>query len=78
MLCDYAVKLTLTPGAIVEEDVQRLRDVGLDDRQITVAVQVIGYFNYVNRVADGLDVQLEDWMTEKSKEDWLANKAKFV
>lgn len=78
MLCDYAVKLTLTPGAMTEEDAQRLRDVGLDDRQITVAVQVIGYFNYINRVADGLDVRLEDWMMEKSKEDWLANKAKFV
>ena len=76
-MCDYAVKLTLTPGDIVEQDIQQLRDAGLDDQQITVAVQVISYFNYINRVADGLDVELEDWMQKESKEDWLANKANF-
>ena len=76
-MCDYAVKLTLAPGDIVEQDIQQLRDAGLDDQQITVAVQVISYFNYINRVADGLDVELEDWMQKESKEDWLANKANF-
>ena len=35
---------------------------GLTDEQITIATQVVGYFNYVNRIADGLSVQLEeDW-----------------
>jgi uncharacterized peroxidase-related enzyme len=53
-LCEYAVKLTLTPGAMGREDVQRLRDRGFEDASITVATQVIGYFNYINRVADGL------------------------
>jgi len=77
LLCDYAVKLTRTPGAMEKEDVQRLRSVGLDDRQITIAVQVIGYFNYINRVADGLDVESENWMSRISREDWLARKAKF-
>ena len=60
-----------------EADVERLRSVGLSDAQITVAVQVIGYFNYINRVADGLEVGLEDWMLERSKDEWLARKAKF-
>lgn len=76
-MCDYAVKLTLTPGEMNEEDVRRLRNIGLSDPQITVAVQVIGYFNYINRVADGLDVELEDWMDQYSKEEWLAKKASF-
>lgn len=58
-------------------DVQLLKSHGLSDAQITVAVQVIGYFNYINRVADGLEVQLEEWMLERSKEDWLATKASF-
>ena len=46
MLCDYAVKLTLTPGAVNETDVAALRHTGFTDQQITIAAQVIGYFNY--------------------------------
>lgn len=60
------------------DDVKRLKSLGLSDSQITVAVQVIGYFNYINRVADGLEVGLEDWMGDRSKEDWLNRKAKFA
>lgn len=60
-----------------EGDVACLQAAGLSDRQITVAVQVIGYFNYINRVADGLDVELEDFMKAVSKNDWLADKGKF-
>lgn len=63
---------------MVEEDVLRLKSVGLSDRQITVAIQVIGYFNYINRVADGLDVESESFMNRIPKEQWLADKAKFV
>ena len=77
-LCDYAVKLTLTPGRMNADDVEQLRTLGLSDSQITVAVQVIGYFNYINRVADGLDVEAEDWMSRIAKEKWLAEKAKFA
>jgi len=72
------VKLTLTPGQMNGDDIGRLKEFGLNDSQITVAVQVIGYFNYINRVADGLDVEPEDWMSRISREKWLAEKAKFV
>ncbi|HYX86892.1 MAG TPA: hypothetical protein VE777_18130 [Gaiellales bacterium] len=42
-----------------------LRAAGLDDRAIVDANQVVSYFNYVNRVADGLGVELEaDWPAE--------------
>lgn len=74
LLCDYAVKLTLNPGAMGPEDVQRLQEVGFDDSALTVAAQVIGYFNYINRIADGLGVDPEDWMTP-SLEEWKASKA---
>jgi uncharacterized peroxidase-related enzyme len=61
-LCRYAVKLTTTPHAMKRRDVEDLRDSGLDDRGIVDANQVVSYFNYVNRVADGLGVELEeDW-----------------
>jgi uncharacterized peroxidase-related enzyme len=59
---DYAVKLTLTPGEMTREAVERLRGVGWDDRAIHDIAQVTAYFNYINRVADGLEVDLEPGM----------------
>ena len=61
-LCAYAEKLTRTPTAMTEADLQPLRAAGLDDRAIHHAVQVIGYFNYINRVADAVHVELEPEM----------------
>ena len=61
-LCDYAVKLTLTPGRMTGQDIETLRGHGFDDAAITIAVQVISYFNYINRIADGLGVDLEPEM----------------
>lgn len=61
-LMAFAVDLTKTPGAMRREHVDTLRAAGFDDRAISDAVQVISYFNYINRVADGLGVDLEDWM----------------
>lgn len=63
-LCEYAVRLTLAPGKIDQGDVDRLREAGFADDQISIAVQVIGYFNYINRIADGLGVTPESWMPE--------------
>lgn len=72
-LCDYAIKLTQTPGAVSETDIILLREHGWTDEQIHLAAQVIGYFNYINRVADGLGVDLEPWMTLRIA-DWKKRK----
>jgi uncharacterized peroxidase-related enzyme len=64
-LCDYAAKLTGTPAACTEDDVQTLRGHGFSDRAIHDAVQVIAYFNYINRIADGLGVDLEPEMLDQ-------------
>ncbi len=61
-LCDYASKLTRTPAAIRQEDIDGLRRHGLSDRAINDAAQVIAFFNYINRIADGLGVDLEPEM----------------
>ena len=61
-LMRFAVTLTRTPGAMTRADVAALRAAGFDDRGISDAVQVVSYFNYINRVADGLGVDLEEWM----------------
>lgn len=47
---------------MTRDDVEALRAEGLDDRAISDAVQVISYFNYINRIADGLEVDLEPEM----------------
>ena len=61
-LCDYAEKLTRAPARMTEEDLAPLRAAGLTDTDILDAVQVIGYFNYINRVADALGVDPEPEM----------------
>ncbi len=55
-MLDYATKLTRTPGAMCESDVQALRAVGFSDADILDIAQVVGYFNYSNRIANGLGV----------------------
>ena len=75
-MCDYALKLTLMPKSVNAQDIDRLRQHGMNDQQITIAVQVIGYFNYINRIADGLGVDLEDSMSQPIG-DWHADKADF-
>ena len=63
-LCGYTEKLTRTPSAIDDQDIAALREAGFDDMGISSATQVIAYFNYINRIADGLAVPMEDWLND--------------
>lgn len=58
----YALKLTRDPGAMAEDDVVALSEVGFTDIDILHIAEVTAYFAYVNRIADGLGVPLEDWI----------------
>jgi uncharacterized peroxidase-related enzyme len=58
-LVDYALKLTLTPQDVRAEDLTPLREAGLSDSAIHDAVAITAYFNFVNRMASGLGVELE-------------------
>jgi uncharacterized peroxidase-related enzyme len=55
-LVRYAVKLTRDPSSVSEEDIDRLRAVGLDDLDILDANSQCAHLNYVNRVASGLGI----------------------
>ncbi len=68
-MLDYATKLTLTPSAVAESDVEGLLGVGFSDRAILDIAQIVAYFAYVNRIADGLGVSLEDYWSRGDTPD---------
>jgi uncharacterized peroxidase-related enzyme len=61
-LLDFAVKLTQSPSAVRQVDLDGLRGHGCTDAQVVDAVHCIGYFNFINRVLDGLGVDPEPSM----------------
>ena len=65
VLCSFAEKLTLNPGKITESDYQSLKEIDLNDKEISEVVQIISYFNYINRVADGLGLEPEKFIDNK-------------
>ena len=63
-LSKFAELVTRTPSAVRPQDLETLRKHGLTDRDILDAVEVISYFNYINRVADALGMDPEPEMRE--------------
>lgn len=58
-LCAWAERLTREPATLRAADLDALRGHGWSDRELHDACQVVAYFNYVNRLADGLGVDPE-------------------
>ena len=56
----HAEKLTSAPGAMTETDLGELRAVGLGDQDILDITLIVGYFNFVNRIALGLGVDYSE------------------
>jgi uncharacterized protein YciW len=61
-MLDYVEKLTLTPAAVRREDVEALRQVGFSEADVLHIAEVTAYYAFVNRIADGLGVELEPWI----------------
>lgn len=59
VMLTYVVKLTQRPAQVTNDDINKLRIVGFDDRAIHDICIIAAYFAFVNRVADGLGVELE-------------------
>ena len=79
-MLDFAAKLTKTPAAMTQADVQLLRDLGLSDEQILSTVLITCNFNFMTRLADSLGVEPPEgrqeshsqWMSDAAKsQDWL-------
>jgi uncharacterized peroxidase-related enzyme len=58
----YSVKLTVEPASVTVDDVEALRAAGFGDIDILHIAEVVGYYAYANRIADGLGIPLEDWI----------------
>lgn len=64
-MCLFAEKLTLQPSTISQLDIDTLSDYDLSDKEISEIVQIVSYFNYINRVADGLGLDPENFIDKK-------------
>ncbi|MCH8271965.1 MAG: peroxidase [Candidatus Marinimicrobia bacterium] len=64
-IVEYSLKITKTPSKMTKDDVEKLRKFGLTDEAILNVVMVNSYFAFVNRMADGLGVELEDYWSAK-------------
>ena len=60
----FAVKLTETPAATSDADIDALREAGFSDRDILDIVEVVAYYAYANHIADGLGLETEDWIPD--------------
>lgn len=58
----YADKLTRKPWDMLREDIDALRTVEFTDEDILAIAEVVAYYAFANRIADGLGVDLEDWI----------------
>ncbi len=58
-IVDYALKLTREPRRMQAQDVELLRNAGLDDSEVLDVCQVAAYCAFANRLARGLGVELE-------------------
>lgn len=84
-IVEYTEKLTKNPSDMTEKDIETLRLVGLSDRQILSVVMITAMFAFMNRLADGLGVEIEEnkgafvnsWLQHpKKKESWLYHESK--
>lgn len=61
-MLDFAERLTRAPAETTRREIEILREHGFEDAQILDIAQVVALFNYYNRLADGLGIDLEpDW-----------------
>ena len=66
-MCEYAEILTVSPSSITQDNIDVLRDVGWRDEDIVDIVHITGLFNYLDRIADGLGIEIEPHKQETSE-----------
>lgn len=66
-LLEFAHQLTVEPASISRSDIEGLRSHGFNDEGITTAVEVIAFFNFINRIAEGLGAPMENWIDAQGR-----------
>ncbi|MCZ6675912.1 MAG: hypothetical protein O7E52_01555 [Candidatus Poribacteria bacterium] len=59
---EFAEKVAVAAYTVQPADLDQLRSHGLDDEMIFEVVEIVGFFSYINRIADALGVELEDFL----------------
>ena len=74
-LLDFSAKLTSEPRSMQKSDIERLRELGLEDDQILSVVLITCLYSFATRVVQGLGVEFphEDQVAIK---EWLAGPAR--
>lgn len=62
IILEFAEKVTLAAYTVQPSDLYLLRSHGLDDETIFDVVEIVGFFNSINRIADALGVELEGFL----------------
>ncbi len=63
-MLSFAVKLTKTPAKIDTTDIASLREADFSDRDILDIVEVVAYYAFANRIADGLGIEVETHISD--------------
>lgn len=66
-LCEVAERMSARPTSMTEADWQPLRDLGLTDETILEVAHVVGIFNHLTRLADGLGLELDPQTEEAAR-----------
>lgn len=64
-ILEFAVKVTEAAHTITPKDLDHLRNFGLTDEALFAIVEVVGFFCYVNRIADAFGVELDDFLEQR-------------
>lgn len=64
-ILEFAVKVTEAAHTISLADLGRLRNFGLTDETLFAIVEVVGFFSYVNRIADAFGIELDDFLEQR-------------
>lgn len=61
-ILEFAVKVTKAAATVTPADLSHLRDYGLNDTALYAVVEVVAFFNYINRLADAFGIELDDFL----------------
>lgn len=64
-ILEFAVKVTKAASTITPADLDHLRSYGLTDEALFAIVEIVGFFNYVNRIADAFGIELDDFLEQR-------------